>query len=764
MATTTEHAVLGKSIARTDGREKVTGRTRYTGDLQLPGMLYAKPVLSQHARARIAGIDAAAARQLPGVVDVVTARDVVAVAPGAKDNMLLALDAATFYGQPVAVVLGETLAAAEEGVAAVLVEYEPQPAAIETLAALAPDAPRVKEANEETEDETAGMHATVQGGIDEPKRDLPHNVSQDTTFERGDVAAGFAAADHVIARTYRTMRVHQSYLEPQSTVAAVDPLGQVQVWTSTQAMFYVRSATARALGRPETDVRVTAMPVGGGFGGKFLKLEPLTAALALKSGRPVRMVLDRTDDYLSTSPAPESVIELKTGVTNDGTITAIEARVVFDGGAGGGSPMNVACLLLGGYYRCENLRIEGYEVLTNKPNPGAYRAPGAPQGTFAIESQVAQLAAAIGMDPVAFRLQNCAVEGDLLPNGQPWPDIGLKECLEALRDHPAYREWQATGEGEGVGVAVGGWLMGVEPSAATCRLNADGSLSVLLGSQDITGTNTAMTQIAAEAFGLPLEKVKVVAGDSDSAPYAGGAGGSKITYTVGPSVQKAAADARDQALAIAADMLEAAPEDLEIVDNEIRVRGVPDQKRTIAEVAGAAMRFGGKYEPVTGRGKTATVERAPGFAAHLVRVRVDPETGELALTGYVAAQDVGFAINPEEVIGQIRGGVAQGIGWAMLEGMVYDEQGQLANASLLDYALPNAEQVPPIETIVVEKPSRLGPFGAKGVGEPPVIPGAAAVANAVSAAVGVRVTELPITPERLLSALRDGARANGAAR
>ncbi len=759
----TAHAVIGKSIARVDGRDKVTGQTRYTGDLRLPGMLWAKPVLSQHARAQITGIDTAAARAIPGVVDVVTAADVLAVAPNAREQMLLAIDRVNFYGQPVAVVLGETEAAAEEGAAAVAVAYEELPAAVETLAAMDTNAPTVKEAPE-ADDETAGMHATVEGGAEQPKRELPANVSNSVRFERGDVAAGFAAADHIVERTYRTMRVHQSYIEPQSAVAAVDPFGNLQIWSSTQAMFYVRSATARALGRPETEVKATGMPVGGGFGAKFMRLEPLTAALALKTGRPVRLVLDRTDDYLSTTPAPESIIELKTGVTNDGLITAIQARVIMDGGANGGSPMSVACLLLGGYYRTDNLLVEGYEVLTNKPNPGAYRAPGAPQGTFAIESNVAEMAAAVGQDPIEFRLKNCAVEGDPLPNGQPWPSIGLKECLEQLRDHPAYREWRSDGRGEGVGVAIGGWLMGVEPSAATCRLNADGTLTVLLGAQDISGTYTGFTQLAAEAFGMPLDRIKVIAGDSDAAPYAGGAGGSKITYTVGPSVIQAAQDARRQVIEIAADMLEAAAEDLEIADGEVRVKGAPDQKRTIAEIAQSGMRFGGKYKPVTGMGQTATVERAPGFAAHLVRVRVDPETGQTALTGYIAAQDVGFAINPEEVIGQIRGGVAQGIGWAILEGMVYDEEGRLQNPSLLDYALPNAENVPPVETVLVEKPAQWGPFGAKGVGEPPVIPGAAAIANAISAAVGTRVTELPITPERLITAMRNGAGGNGAVR
>lgn len=750
------HMAIGQSIRRVDGREKITGQTRYAGDLRLPEMLYCKLVLSLHAHARVRGIDREAALRIPGVVDVVSGPQALEIAPNAKESMLLAHEAIVYYGQPVVAVLAETEAAAVEGAAAVSIDYEELPAATEVLASMDRSAPQVNESDAEEDDAMAQMHATVGGGTSQGVENLPPNVTSAPVFERGDVAAGFAAADCIVEHTYRTSRVHQSYLETQAVIAAIDPLGGLRVWTSTQALFVVRASVAKALGMAETDVNVTAMPVGGGFGAKFLHLEPLAALLTVKTGRPVRLVLTRIDDYLSTTPAPESVITLKTGCTRDGTMTAIDARVIFDAGAFGGSPLSVACLLLGGYYRCENLHIQGYEVLTHKPQVGAYRAPGAPQGTFAIESNIGEMAREIGMDQIDFRLKNVVEEGDPLPNGDPWPSIGLKESLVALRDHPSYRAWREVAvPNEGIGVAIGGWLMGVEPSAATCRLNSDGTLTILLGSVDLTGTNTAFTQIASESFGLPMDRIRVVSGTSDTAPYAGGSGGSKIIYTVGPSVQQAAEDAKAQVLAIAADMLEAAVEDLEVAGTEVRVKGVPDQRRTIAEIASAGMRFGGKYKPVTGRGQTATTQRAPGFAAHLVRTKVDPDTGEVTLTGYVAAQDVGFAINPEEVIGQIRGGVAQGIGWALLEAMVYDEAGQLVNPSLMDYALPNARNVPPIDVVLVEKPAPLGPFGAKGVGEPPVIPGAAAIANAIANTVGARVTDLPITSEKLVNALRE---------
>lgn len=750
--------IVGTSAVRIEGREKVTGGLRYAGDLRLPGMLHARLVFSPHAHARVLGIDTAAARALPGVVDVVSGADLVAALPTVADAMLLALDRVRYYGQPVAAVLGETPAAAEDGAQAVRVEYVDLPAVLDPVAAMRPGAPLVRDRPAVADDTEDGMHATVlaeDSAGSEQREDLSPNVVQTVRFAQGDPVAGFAAAVHTVERTFRTHRIHQSYLEPHICVAAVDPVGEIQIWTSAQSIFHVRSATARALGRADTDVRLTVMPVGGGFGGKFLFLQPLTAALALRTGRPVRLELDRVADLLIAKSMPESVIELKLGAAADGTLTAIQARVVFEGGASGGSPVSLACLVLGSYYRCPHYLIEGYEVLTHQPPPGAYRAPGGPQGAFALETCIDELASRLGADRIDFRLQNCARAGELLPNGQRWPRIGLEPCLERLREHPTYRAWQASrGEHEGVGLAIGGWLMAIEPSAASCMLNADGTLNVLVGSVDLTGTTTGFAQLAAEVFGMPMERIRITTGDSQTAPFAGGTGGSKITYTVGPSVMEAVAEAKQQLLAIAADILEAAPGDLEIVSPaggapEVRVRGVPRSGRTLAEIAATAMRPGSKYQPVVGRGRTAHAEQAPGFGVHVVRVRVDPGTGQVTLLGYLAIHDIGFAINPAEVEGQIHGGVAQGVGWGLLEAMVYDEDGRLLTASFVDYAMPRADHLPPIEVELVEQPSPLGPFGARGIGEPPIIPGAAAIANAIADATGRRLTDLPMTPARV---------------
>ncbi|MDQ3467741.1 MAG: molybdopterin-dependent oxidoreductase, partial [Chloroflexota bacterium] len=450
------------------------------------------------------------------------------------------------------------------------------------------------------------------------------------------------------------------------------------------------------------------------------------------------------------NPAPDSRIQLKVGAKRDGTITALQSRMIYDTGASPGSPLQICAILMGGYYRFPNLEIRGYEVLSHKPGAGAYRAPGAQAASFAIESVIDELARKLGIDPLELRLKNCVVEGDERPNGATWPTIGLKESLEALRDHPAWaNRAEAQAAGRGVGIGVGGWPGGVEPATAVCRLDSDGSLTVVLGSVDLSGTNTTFAQIAAEAFNLDADDIKITTASTDAAPYAGGTGGSKITYTVGPAVQQAAAEARRQILDIAAQHLEAAAEDLEIADGMVRVKGVPSSGVSLRQIGTMTMSFGAKYEPVFGRGSTAITESAPGFAVHLAEVDVDEMTGETTVTRYVAVQDVGYAINPAAVESQIHGGVAQGLGWALYEGMAYDSEGQLQTASLMDYVLPTAAMIPPIETVFVEIPSKHGAYGSKGIGEPPAIPGPAVIANAIRDAVGVRMTEMPIKPQAL---------------
>jgi CO/xanthine dehydrogenase Mo-binding subunit len=758
-----EFSVIGRSVRRVDGGDKVVGATRYAGDLRLPGMAHARLVLSPHAHARILKIDGDAARALPGVLGVFGPHDLgfPRLDPTSRPRCPLAVDRALFTGHPVAVVLGETEAAAEDGAQLVTVEYEELPAALDPIDAMRPDAPRVREeSGGESGQDALAAHGAAVGGQAVDERTGP-NVVSTTRFTRGDAAAGLREADVVLTRRYTTPCVHQGYLEPRATVASVDPMGTLTVWTATQALFATRTEVAEALGLPEHRVRIVATPIGGGFGAKFPLLEPLVGALAMRLGRPVSLVMSRTEEFLATTPAPQSVIELETGARRDGTLTALRGRVVFDAGAFAGAPVGISLLLLGGPYRVPHLELRGYEVLTHKPGNGAYRAPGAVQAAFAIESHLDELARALAMDPIALRLRNAAREGDPLPSGQPWPRIGLVECLERLRAVRDARRRTATpadGRGRrGIGIAVGGWMGGIESAGAVCRLDRDGTLTVLVGTVDLSGTNTVLGQIAAESFGLGLDDVKVVNGDSDGAPYAGASGGSKITYTVGAAVERAARDARRQLLGIAAAELEAAIEDLEIVDRSVRVRGVPARAIPIARLAKLCMQFGAKYAPVLGHGQSATVARAPAFAAHLAEVEVDAETGRVRVVGQTVVQDVGRALNPAAIEGQIHGGVAQGVGWALLERMSYDARGQLLSATLMDYALPQSDQAPPMRTELVEVPSEHGPFGAKGVGEPPVVAAPAAIANAVRDAVGHRFTDIPITAQAIVEALRAGA-------
>lgn len=753
---------IGRSLRRVDGGEKATGLTRFAADLALPGTLHARLVLSHHAHARIVKVDTRAAEALAGVVGVFTGRDLPLGKqdPSDRNRCPLALDDVRFVGHPVAAVVAESEAIAEDAAALIVVEYEILPAAVDALEAMKPGAPVVREPGSEGDEAELGQHGAAGGGGTLKEVQQP-NVASTQHFTRGDVAKGFAAAHVVIERTYRTSMVHQGYLEPRAALASVDALGNVTVWTTTQALFYTRSEVAEALGLPEHQVRIVATPLGGGFGGKFVLLEPLAAALAVALKRPVSLVLTRTEEFLMTTPAPASVFELKTGVSKDGTLTALEARVVFDAGAYAGAPVGIACLMLGSCYRLPHMDIRGYEVLTHKPGNGAYRAPGAVQAAFALESHMDDMARALGLDPLEFRLKNASGEGDLMANGNKWPRIGLRACLEKLKEERDRRKALAPGQARfkyGVGVALGGWMGGIEPANAVCRLERDGTLSIIVGTVDMSGTNTAFAQIASEAFGLDAGLIRVVNPDTEAAPYAGSSGGSKITYTVGAAVEKAARDARQQLFAIAAKHLEAAVEDLELVDRAIQVRGAPGKAVPIATLAKASMQFAGKYEPVYGRGSTATIARAPAFAAHLAEVEVDTETGHVRVLDQLVVQDVGRALNPAAIEGQIQGAAAQGLGWALLERMPYDAHGQLLSATFMDYAMPASETVAAVRAVFVEVPSEHGPFGAKGVGEPPVVAAPAAIANAVRDATGRRFTELPITSEAVRRALTGDTR------
>jgi CO/xanthine dehydrogenase Mo-binding subunit len=751
--------LIGVARPRVDAPGKVTGATRYAADGYVHGLLHARPVLSTEVHARIRGVDKEAALATPGVVAVLVASDLpLATAGTDRTSEPLAREEVVFAGQPVALVIGETEAAAEDGAEAVVVDYELLDVVVDVEAAMEPGAPlaRLVEKPEEGGD-LESVHAGVDHGQeDDPGEELSDNVLDRITRDDGDVGAAFASSDAIVEGTFRTPWVYQAYIEPQVCTAWLEPSGTLVVSTSTQGSFITRRELARAFDLPLEDIRVVAEPLGGAFGGKFALVEPLAVGAALALRRPVRIVFTRSEDFQATNPASAQVTHLKVGARKDGTFTGIEGRLIVDRGSNTGWGVEgTSSLLVAGPYRWEAHDLRGYGVQTNRFTFGAYRAPGAPTAAFALESLLDELAGKLGLDPIEMRLRNAVVEGDLSISGNPFPVIGVIDVLERIREHPLWAARHSLPDGEGLGMAIGHWPGGNEPAAAVCRVNADGTMTVVTAAADMSGVNTGFAVIAAAAFGLSPDKVRVVTADTSSAPYSGASGGSKVTYTVGPAVLRAAESAREKLLAAASQELEIAPDDLEVADGIVRAVGAPDRSITVEEIAQKALRFGGRYEPIEGHGGSAQTRGAPSVAAHLSHVRVDRETGEVELLQHVIAQDVGRALNPALVEGQMRGGATQGMGWALFEQLDHDDDGRLLTGSFLDYAIPTAERVPEIETLIVEVPAPDGPFGAKGIGEAPVVGAPAAIANAVAAACGTRLYELPMTPARIWGALRE---------
>ena len=766
MKTTRDVRGVGLALPRPDGPEKVTGRVEYVADIKRKDLLHAKLLRSPHAHARIVRIDATKARALPGVRAVLTAADIPELKRKAptRAHAVLAIDRVVFAGQPVAAVAADEVAIAEEALDLIEVEYQVLPAAVDPLRAMQPGAPPVADVGTEADTSEALAHSAVAMAKGEtPTKAV--NVSQTSHVKRGDVGTGFAQSDVVIEHTYRVPMVHQGYIEPHAVLAEWDRMGQLTLWASTQGSFNTRSEVADVLGIEENRIKVIPVECGGGFGGKIRALcEPITALLARVANRPVRYVMTRREELEAGMPAPQVIIRLKTGAKRDGTLMALEAETVLESGAFSGTVLAVSAVFLGSLYKWPAFDIKGSEVLTHKPSVAAYRAPVAPQTIFAIDSQMEALAQALGIDPVEFRARHLSRPGEPMVNNQPWASHGAHEVLARAAEHPIWKEraaWKASappGRVRGTGLSLGGWLGGLQPTGATVKLNPDGSLSVLTGQVDIAGTNIALAQIAASAYGIDIEKVKITTGDTDVAPVTGLSAGSKTVYTVGVAVMQAAQDARRQTLEIAAAELEAAMQDLEIVDGRVIVRGMPDRGITLAQIGRKGNLYMSKVQPVLGSARPAFTQQAPAFASELARVEVDPDTGEVTLHGFAVVQDVGRAINPLAVEGQMQGGAVQSLGIALTEALAYDETGRLTNPSLLDYRTLTAADLPDIETIIVEVPSPAGPFGARGVGEPPIVPAPAAIANAVADATGVRITECPLTPERIaMATVEDGA-------
>ena len=774
MKTTREVKGVGFAMPRPDGAEKVTGRVQYVADVKPRGMLEAKLLRSPHAHAKIVRINTEKAKALPGVRAVLTAADIPQLKKKAptRAHAVLAIDRVVFVGQPVAAVAADELAIAEEACDLIEVEYQVLPASIDPLKAMQIGAPPVADAGTEADTSEALAHS----GVAVTKSDAPPpkavNIAQQARLTRGDVQKGFAESDFVLEKTYRVPMVHQGYLEPHAVVAEWDSTGFLTLYSSTQGSFNTRSEVADVLHVPENKIRVIPMECGGGFGGKIRALcEPITAALARATNRPVRYVMTRREELQAGMPAPQVIIRLKTGVKRDGTLVALEGETILESGAFSGAVLTMVAVFTASVYQWPNFDVKGFEVLTHKASIAAYRAPTAPQTFFAVDSHMQQIARALDLDPVEFRLRHLMKEGDPMANGQPWQSNGAKQVLARLGEHPLWKkraEWAKSapkGKKRGTGLAVGGWIPGLQPTGATVRLNPDGSLQVLTGQVDIAGTNIALAQIAASAYGVDMDEVRITTGDTDTAPMTGLSAGSKTIYTVGTAVLEAAKDARNQTLAIAAAEMEASVHDLEIEDGKVVVRGMPDRSVTLASIGKKGNLYMSKVPPVLGVSHPAFSVQAPAFAAQLARVEVDPDTGETTVHDFVVVQDAGRAINPIGVEGQMQGGAVQSLGIALTEQLMFDDDGRVMNSSLLDYRKLTAADLPSIETIIVEVPAPAGPFGARGVGEPPIVPAPAAIANAVEDATGVRITELPLTPERIvLESLATAGSAQGSRR
>jgi len=734
--------VIGTRPIRHDGVEKVTGRAKYGADYSLPGMLHGKVLRSPHAHARIKSIKYQQALKLPGVLAVITGADfpecrteVAAIAGEYTVNVrhisqnVIARDKVLYDGHALAAVAATSPHIAEEALRLIEVDYEVLQPVMTLDDAMKPDAVVV-----------------FSGG----GRDGSPNIADHLQIERGDIDAGFKAADYIVEREFRSSPVHQGYIEPHNALAIYNSDGYVTIYCSTQGQFIIRTLTAALLGMPEGNVRVIPAEIGGGFGGKTTTyLEPIAALLSKKTGRPVKMVMTRSEVLRASGPTSGTKIRAKIGATRDGKITAAEIWMAYEAGAYPGSPCGGAAMTTLGPYNVANLKIDAYDVVVNKPKVGAYRAPGAPTSAFACESVLDELAEKCGIEPLVFRILNAAHEGTPQPAGPPYKLIGFVETCEALKDSEHYRA-ELIGPNRGRGVASGFWRNGGFQSSATVNIHTDGSVSVVTGSVDIGGSRAVMAMISAEVLGLDVNDVRPLVGDTDSIGHTDVTGGSRVAVATGLAVYRAAHDALRQLKERAAKLWEKKPEEVEFLGGMFGAAGVP-APMTLKQLAGRLARTGG---PITGRASLdGTGAVGVTFATMCVDVEVDPDTGKVQVLRCTIAQDAGRALHPSYVEGQLQGGVAQGVGWALNEEYFYDEKGLLRNSALLDYRMPTCLDLPQIETIVVEVPNPDHPLGARGVGEIAIVPPMAAVANAIYHAVGVRMTELPMSPPRVLKAM-----------
>jgi len=749
MAAQTEslkYAVVGKRPIRHDGVEKVTGSAQYGADMRLPGLLYGKVLRSPHAHARIRSIDTSKASAFLDGAAVVTSADLPPSDPVAQGVVLgqtpsqniLAKEKVLYKGHPVAAVAAGSPHVAEEALSLIDVVYEPLPHVTNVEEAMKPDAPILHE--HWTEGKVFGSEGTD-----------PTNIATRDQYVLGDPDGGFRDADLVFEREFRTKSVHQGYIEPQNATARWAPDGRLTIWCSSQGHFGIRDNTARILGVPIDRVKVVPMEIGGGFGGKLaVYLEPIAAILSRQAGWPVKMTMDRTEVLEATGPTSGSYVRVKIGVTQGGRITAAQAYYAYEAGAFPGSPITPAAAAVFAPYYIENVQIDGYDVVDNKPRTTAYRAPGAPIVAFAVESLIDEIAEQLKMDPMKIRLLNVATEGTRRADGVTNGRIGAREVMEMVRSHPHYSA-PLDGENKGRGVGLGFCRNNTGMSCVVANVLTNGSVSLVEGSVDIGGSRTAIAQQFAEVLGLPVEDINPLIADTDTIGYTSVTGGSGVTFKTGWAAYEAANDVKRQLVARAAMVWDVGEKEIEYVDGFIQHKSDPELRMSFKEIAAMLPETGG---PIVGRAGVNPGGSAGSYSANIIDVEVDPETGKVEIIRCTAFQDAGTAIHPSYVEGQMQGGTAQGIGWALSEEYFMSRDGRMLNSTFLDYRMPTSLDLPMIDTVIVEVPNPNHPFGVKGVGEASISAPLGAMANAIYDAIGVRMRELPMNPPAIVRGLQ----------
>ena len=739
---TGKYNVVGTRPIRHDGADKVTGRALYGGDFNTAGLLHGKILRSPHAHARIKSVDTSKAEALPGVRAVITGKglpvakfgQMVDTGEGAVDlyfmqSNAMAVDKVLYKGHAVAGVAATSVHIAEEALDLIEVEYEPLPSVLTAPDAMKEDAPILVDELRTQEMGETGIEHT--------------NVAEHFQHRVGDVDKGFQEADIVIEKEFTTETVHQGYIEPQNVTALWNEDDRLHIWTSSQGPFEVRSAVAQSLDIPVSSVKVTPMEIGGGFGGKFpLHQESITALLSKETGHPVKVIMTRKEVFEGTGPTSGSYMRVKIGATNEGRITAAEAYLAYEAGAYPGSPVGAGATTIFAPYDIENVVIDGYDVLVNKPKAGAYRAPGSTNAAFAGETVIDEIAEKLGIDPIDFRLNNAAKEGTRRADGPINPRIGCVETLEALKNHPHYQA-PLEGENTGRGFAIGYWMNGGGQSSCTISVNLDGTINLVEGSTDIGGTRASIAMQAAEVLGILAEDVNPQVADTDSIGYTAGTGGSRVTFATGLASHNAAQHVKEQMIERAARIWDVDAGSLEFEDGVFQSKADPELRMSFKELASQLNDTGG---PIVGRAAVDAAGEGGAYSAVIADVRVDPDTGKVDILRFTMSQDAGKAIHPSYVEGQMQGGAVQGIGWALNEEYYYTDDGDMANSTFLDYRMPTPLDLPMIDTVIVEVPNPSHPFGVRGVGEVSIIPPPAAIANAIYRATGVRMDHLPMNP------------------